>query len=114
MDAGLEVYPGESGDVRVLRVAGAVDLAKAPELRERLALIPADSGTVIIDMSQVSFLDSTGLSVLVASWKRFSGEDDHGKFRVVASRPAIQRVFHVTGLTHVLRVFPTLEEAIKA
>jgi anti-sigma B factor antagonist len=66
---------------------------------------------VIIDMSEVTFLDSTGLSVLVATWKRFSEADERGSFRLVVNRPAVQRVLDVTGLAKVFGVFATLEQA---
>jgi len=114
MDAGLRVQLEGSEEVPVIRVAGEVDLTTAPELRAKLAELPAAGGTVVIDMSEVTFLDSTGLSVLVASWKRFGEADEHRNFRLVVNRPAIQRVLDVTGLTQVFGVFPTLEEAIKA
>jgi anti-sigma B factor antagonist len=114
MNVGLQVFLEQSADIPIVRVVGEVDLATAPTLRERLGEIPAETETVIIDMSEVSFLDSTGLSVLVASWKRFGEADEHRNFRLVVNRPAIQRVLDVTGLTQVFGVFPTLEEAIKA
>lgn len=114
MNVGLQVFLEQSADVPIVRVVGEVDLATAPVLRERLAEIPADTETVIVDLSEVTFLDSTGLSVLVASWKRLGQTDAPGNFRLVVNRPAIQRVLDVTGLAHVLGIFPSLEEAIKA
>jgi anti-sigma B factor antagonist len=69
---------------------------------------------VIVDLSEVSFLDSTGLSVLVAGWKRFSGGDESAELRLVVVRPVIQRVLEVTGLSKVFPIFPTLEEALQA
>ena len=113
MDAGLQVHLEKFEQVPVVRVVGEVDLATAPELQARLAELPADGGTVIIDLSEVTFLDSTGLSVLVAGWKRLSEGGDKASFRLVVNRPAIHRVLEVTGLTHVFDVFATLEEAIK-
>lgn len=113
MDTSLEVYLERSDDFPVVRVVGEIDLATAPELRDRLAEIPSDAGAVVIDLSEVTFLDSTGLSVLVASWKRISEGREHGDIRLVVTRPAIQRVLDVTGLAQVFGVFATLEEAIR-
>ena len=113
MDAGLRVHLEGSEEIPVVRVAGEVDLTTAPELRARLAELPDGTGTVVIDMSEVTFLDSTGLSVLVASWKRLSEAGEKGGFRLVVNRPVIQRVLDVTGLSQIFSVFSTLEEAIK-
>jgi anti-sigma B factor antagonist len=113
MDAGLRVQLEGSEEVPVIRVAGEVDLTTAPELRAKLAELPAAGGTVVIDMSEVTFLDSTGLSVLVASWKRLCEAGEKNSFRLVVNRPAIQRVLDVTGLTQIFEVFSSLEEATK-
>jgi anti-sigma B factor antagonist len=113
MRVGLEVYQEGSEDRAVFRVVGDVDLSTAPLLRDRLQEITTNTKSVVIDLSEVAFLDSTGLSVLVATWNRFCATEDHGSFRLVVSRRSIQRVFDVTGLSDVFEVFPTLEEAIK-
>jgi anti-sigma B factor antagonist len=113
MDKGIQVFFDVFEAVPVVRVIGEIDLATAPELGARLSEIPTGSSTVIIDMSEVSFLDSTGLSVLVTSWKRFCERDENASFRLVVTRPAINRVLEVTGLAHVFGVFATLEEAAK-
>jgi anti-sigma B factor antagonist len=99
--------------VPVVRVVGEVDLATASELESRLAEVSTDSGSVIVDLSEVTFLDSTGLSVLVAAWKRICEPDEQASFRLVVARPAIKRVLDVTGLVHIFAVFATLEEAVK-
>src|SRR5271165_1396482 len=113
MDDGLAVHLEQSDGLAVAHVSGEIDLATAPELRDRLAEIPSDAGNVIVDLSGVTFLDSTGLSVLVATWKRLTYEAPSGAFRLVVRRPTIQRVLEVTGLAQVFEVFPTLEEAIQ-
>lgn len=113
MDGGLEVYLEHSGEVPIVKVLGEIDLATAPQLGDQLAELPPDCGTVIVDLSEVTFLDSTGLSVLVANWKRFSNDEEKGDLRLVVNRPAIQRVLEVTGLAQVFGVFSSLEEAIQ-
>ena len=110
---GLQVVLETSEEVPIVRVAGEVDLATAPQLKESLAAIPAGSGPVIIDLSEVTFLDSTGLSVLVTSWKHLHEFNADSSVRLVVNRPAIQRVLTVTGLDEVFNLFATLEEALK-
>jgi anti-sigma B factor antagonist len=112
MDERLEVHREEVGGTSVLRAAGEIDIATAPRLRECLAEVPDGSRVVIVDLSEVTFLDSTGLSVLVGGWKRFSSEDKGAELRLVVVRPVIQRVLDVTGLAKVFSIFSTVEAAL--
>jgi anti-sigma B factor antagonist len=114
MDGTLEVHLDQSGETPVVRVVGEVDIATAPVLRARLEQLPAPTRRVVVDLSEVTFLDSTGLSVLVGAWKRFSGDDSEGDLRLVVVRPTIQKVLEITGLDQVFSVFATLAEALAA
>lgn len=113
VEQALEVHLEQSGDVPVVRVVGEIDLATAPQLQSCLARIPADTRAVIVDLTAVTFLDSTGLSVLVAGRKRLSEDGEEGDLRLVVSRSLIQRVLDVTGLSNVFPVFATVEEAVR-
>jgi anti-sigma B factor antagonist len=112
MDRTLEVHLEQSGETPVVRVVGEVDIATAPSLRERLEQVLAPARRVVVDLSEVTFLDSTGLSVLVGAWKRLSGEGLEGDLRLVVVRPTIQKVLEITGLDQVFSVFATLAEAL--
>jgi anti-anti-sigma factor len=112
MGGGLELNVEQVDGVPVVRAVGEIDMATAGALRDCLAGIPAETATVIVDLSEVTFLDSTGLSALVGSWKRFTSANDGAELRLVVARPLIQRVLEVTGLDKVFSSFPTLEEAL--
>jgi anti-sigma B factor antagonist len=94
--------------VALITVNGEIDIATAPALRAELAS-PHMGSTVIVDLTGVTFLDSTALGVLVSARKtcREVGAD----FRLVLSEPRILKVFEITGLTSVFSISPTLEEA---
>jgi anti-sigma B factor antagonist len=113
LNAFLTVDLERSGVTPVLRVVGEVDLATAPLLRERLDEVSPSSSTVVVDLSEVTFLDSTGLSVLVGAWKRLARGDVDGDLRLVVLRPTIQKLLDITGLDQVFSVFPTLEQALE-
>jgi anti-anti-sigma factor len=83
-------------------VKGELDLASAPDLLRRLdGAIEAAPGTVVqVDFQGVSFIDSTGLGVLVASRRRATGHG--GDVRVLNPRDNVRFVFEVTGLDKVL------------
>jgi anti-sigma B factor antagonist len=102
----------EEGDAAVLVVRGEVDLSSAPQLRQRLlGLATGGPRTVVVDLTGVSFIDSTGLGVLVSALKRLRAEG--GDLRLAVDRPQIAKVLEITGLDTVFLVAPTVEEAAR-
>jgi anti-sigma B factor antagonist len=87
-----------------IAVTGEIDIRSAPELREQLQTVLADGVTAIqLDLRNVTFLDSTALSVMVGAHKRLARE--HGALDIVTSTEgAVRRVLEVTGLDRVFRV----------
>ncbi len=104
---------GPSGDCAVLRVTGEVDVYTAPILRERIQDLAAKGAVhVIVDMSRVDFLDSTGLGVLVGGLKRLREHD--GSLTPVISSTRILHILRITGLTRVLPPQPSVLAAVDA
>jgi anti-anti-sigma factor len=78
----------------VLAVGGEVDLATVG--RFRAALLEAQgSPRVLVDLSDVTFLDSSGVNALLAAYHRVPAG---GELRVVGLRPNVRKVFEITGL----------------
>jgi anti-anti-sigma factor len=105
----VDVDVASSPRYAVLHVRGDVDLATAPKLQA--ALEELDTGAVVVDLTEVTFLDSSGLSALVQARKRLTEGPTGATFRLVVARPSIRRVLEVTGLTQVFTVCETLDEA---
>ena len=104
---------GPVGDLAVLQVTGEVDLYSAPMLRERIRELAAGGAVhLIADLSEVDFLDSTGLGVLVGGLKRV--REDGGSLALAVRTPRILRVFQITGLTKAFAVWPAVTDAITA
>ncbi|GAA3159418.1 STAS domain-containing protein [Blastococcus jejuensis] len=83
--------------------AGEVDSTSAPALRERLdALLDGGAQEITIDLAAVTFLDSAGLCVLAAAYRRASGQDV--RLRVLAASRAVIRPLQITGLWNLLQV----------
>jgi anti-sigma B factor antagonist len=104
----------EPGDGHALvRIAGEIDVFTAPRLRERMAdLVTAGAVHIILDMSQVEFLDSTGLGVLVGGLKRVRTRD--GSLTVVIKAERLIRIFRITGLIKVFSPYSSVADAIGA
>ena len=94
----------------MLNVKGDVDIYTAPRLRERIIQL-ADDGMrrILVDLQGVEFMDSTGLSVLVAGLKRLKEND--GVLALVVTREPVLRILSITGLD---RVFPIYDEVAAA
>ncbi len=98
------------GTAAVLAVRGVVDLATASMLREAVDAVVSDKPTaLVIDLSEVEFLASVGMSVLAEANQRMA---ELGRFAVVAEGPATARPLTLCGLADVFAVHPTLEDAL--
>lgn len=86
----------------VLAVYGEVDIATAPRLGEAIGA-STDCGELWVDLSEVSFLDSTGLSVLVAA--QTSHRVAHTPFAVICPQGPVRRVLEISGVERHLDVF---------
>lgn len=95
----------------VLTVAGELDVAASPHLSERLnQLIRQGSGDVIVDLSGVSFVDSTGLAVLLNALRRLTRA--RRRMPVVIGNGAVRRAFDITRLHWTFEVFDDVDSAL--
>jgi len=86
-----------------IHLLGELDMSTAPALRERLLGLAGDGPThVTIDLSALSFVDSTGLSVLITGLKRIRQQG--GDMALRSPTPATRRVLEITGLTEVFSI----------
>ncbi len=107
--ADINIGKKEKNNTPVLEVQGEVDIYTAPKLKkEILSLIDDGKYTMIIDLANVDFMDSSGLGVLVSGLKRVSPHD--GKIYLIANRPNIIKIFNITGLDKVFEIYENIEE----
>ncbi|MGC1381988.1 MAG: STAS domain-containing protein [Candidatus Baltobacteraceae bacterium] len=94
----------------IFKLRGSLDLATAPTVRAALSE-PAEQGThdLIVDLTQLEFLDSTGLGVLIGAHRRTV--ERGGSFRLIVGDGSIARLLNITGLIGVFAVYPSLEDA---
>jgi anti-anti-sigma factor len=96
----------------IVTAAGEIDISSVTLLRERLFALAASSRYLVIDLDQVTFIDSAGLSALVGAANRAAAHG--GSLNVVCARPKIRKLFRLTGLDRRLLPAPTLGEALAA
>jgi len=107
----LDLRSTDSQGWRILQVSGEIDAYTAPVLRKHLlGVITSGHTGVVLDLSGVSFLDSTALGILIAGEKRLRAVSGH--LRVVVSSPMVLRVLQITALDSVFDLYPTLAAAL--
>jgi anti-sigma B factor antagonist len=100
------------GKTHVVEVEGQVDLYSAPEFKQRTATV-IDQGktTVIVDLSRVTFMDSTGLGVLVGALKRMRAA--RASLILVVTDYDIERLFELTGLDRSFKMYRSRDDALE-
>jgi anti-sigma B factor antagonist len=110
MGEALTIEVRRERDHAIVAAAGEIDIATVAELRERLFELADDGQSIVVDLSQVNFVDSTGLGALVGASKRTAA---HGATLLVAgARPQIRQLFRMTGLEGQVPLARTLDEAL--
>jgi anti-sigma B factor antagonist len=85
----------------IVRPVGELDLATAPIVDSQLSeLVAAGFQSVVLDLHKLCFMDSTGLKLLM-SWEA-RARTEGITLRMLPGPPAVQRVFHVAGVTHLV------------
>ena len=95
----------------VLRVAGEIHATTAPEFSERLndAIASGKTG-VVLDLTGVEFIDSTGLSVLLNGLRRVTRA--RGSMVLACANPTVLRLFEITKLDSTFEILPNCDDAI--
>lgn len=107
------VETSEQDGRSVVTVAGELDAHTAPLLEaETGPLSSSPGGALIVDLSEVSFIDSTGLGVLVTALKHT--REAGGTLDCVVATPRVLKVFALTGLDVVIPLHSSLAEALAA
>lgn len=98
-----------AGQAVIVRIAGELDMATAPQLRAVLVDLIDNQGNldVAVDVSALSFVDSTGLGVLVGAHRKL--QQRNGRLTVVSPTAATTRVLQITGLD---RIMATSESSV--
>lgn len=101
------------GDVSVVAFSGRLDMVSAPRLRAQLAeLAAAGRARLVVELSGVPFIDSSGLGALISGLK--SARQAGGDLRLAGPGEQAVSVLRLTTLDRVLVCHATVEEAVAA
>ncbi|MGI8330524.1 STAS domain-containing protein [Actinomadura scrupuli] len=101
-----------TGPYEIIELRGELDIAYVPALRAQITVIlrERDPGRLVLDLTGLEFIDSTGLSVLVWAHRRLSERGN--RLCLVAPGAQVRRILRVTGLHERLNVHQTVEDAL--
>ena len=98
--------------VAVVSIGGEIDLSTAPAFEAAInGALDDDPPVLVIELSDVSFMASVGLRVLVAAHDKVSKS---AQLAIVANNPATSRPIQLTGLDKIMSLYPTLDDALTA
>jgi len=97
-------------DLPAIELEGEVDVYTAPQLKQQmLALLDGGATEIMVDLTKVDYLDSTGLGVLIGGLKRM--REREGNVVLICPNQRVRRVFEITGLDKIFDIFNSEAEA---
>ena len=107
----LEIHVEETESYTLCRPVGELDAYTVGQFRETLVDL-ATKPRLLIDLSEVPFMDSAGLGALIGGIRR--AREAEGDVSVACSRPTLTRLLHTTGFDRIVPVTETLDAAADA
>jgi anti-sigma B factor antagonist len=105
----MQIATTPGSDRYLITVSGEVDLATSPDVDTAIiAAIESGSSSLVIDLTDVSFMDSSGLGVIVRGLKRCREADKD--LDLVITNERVLKVFGITGLDQVIPIHDSLED----
>ena len=110
MDFAVSAQP-QGDSIAVISIQGEVDVYTAPKLREEIhRRLDQGETRVVADLTNVAYMDSSGLGVLIGALKR--SREEGGDLIVAAPNPRISRILDVTGLSKIFNVHADVSGAV--
>jgi anti-sigma B factor antagonist len=97
--------------VAVVTLPVEIDIANADQVRDDLlSILNRGAATLIVDMGGTTFCDSAGVNALVRAHKRAAA--NRSDMRLVVGTPAVQRVLDITGVGHLMDIYPSVAASL--
>jgi len=109
----MEISTKTAGDVSVISLSGRLDAYAANDVERELdSVITAGQVCLVVDLSSLEYISSSGLRVLLAGIKRVKKEQ--GDIRLASLQPYVKEVFDIAGFTQLFQMFDIEEEAVNS
>jgi len=109
----MDISSRAKGEVVILDISGEIDLYNAPEIKDIVnKLIEQKKYNVIINLKEVTYIDSSGIGALISSLSNL--KKYQGGLKIINVFASVKKVFELTKLTSFFEIYDSEEEAIKA
>jgi len=99
----LKIDLAVENGIQYFKITGEIDAYTAPVLKERLATVQDEKSVQVeLNLSEVSYMDSTGLGVFVGFYKRVSANE--GNLKITGLNARLKRLFEITGLDEIMEI----------
>ncbi len=109
----MEYKTRQDGKVTVIELSGEIDVSCAPQLKDLLqGLIDEGKNQLLIDLTEVPFMDSTGLGIFVNAFKR--SQQAGGSIKFASPQESLRKVFSLTQTDKVFSIFDSVDEGLRS
>ena len=106
----MKIAQKQNNDITIFNIDGDIDINSSPEMREAFeGIASAKTMKIVVNLSNVSYVDSSGLATLVEMLKKTRSYD--AKLRLASLAPKVKSLFEITKLEQLFDIFDTEEEA---
>lgn len=110
MNLKIDTHPAGENTL-VINLQGEVDVYTAPQLKQEIIdQLGSGANQIVVNLTGVQYLDSTGLGVLIGGLKRAREKD--GELTLVCPNQRIYRIFEITGLSKIFDIYQSEDEAL--
>ncbi|KWT91021.1 MAG: STAS domain-containing protein [Nitrospirota bacterium] len=106
----MKIETAAHSDYTVISIAGEIDMYSSPELRDTLlALVKKKAATVIVNLKDVKYIDSSGIATFVEALKKMLAYK--GKFKMAQVPDRVMEIFNFSKLDKVFNIYGSIEDA---
>jgi anti-anti-sigma factor len=108
----MQISTRTSNDIHIVGIAGSLDSTTSPQAQKSLDGVVAGAKKVLLDFSQLDYISSAGLRVLLGAAKQLRASG--GKLGMFGLNQSVREVFEISGFSSILAVYPSEAEAVTA
>jgi anti-anti-sigma factor len=108
----MQISTRTSNDIHIVAIAGSLDSTTSPEAQKSLDTVIAGAKKVALDFSQLDYISSAGLRVLLGAAKQLRASG--GKLGMFGLNQSVKEVFDISGFSSILPVYQSEAETLGA
>lgn len=112
MGIGVEISAQQEGDVLVIKLDGRLDASTTPVVEKKLAKLLETSKKMLVDFTDVGYLSSAGMRLLLSMTKKMQANE--GQIAFFAMSEDVLEIIKMAGFERILKIFNTKNEALKS